>query len=117
MIYVKIEEPIRKKKNENGIKQIISSFLQLIIPKANPNFENKLDLVAYWLLEFQDKDSTPAKEIGLNNNEDVILKMPYKNNAGYWVDNNLTIEDFQKSFRVVEITQKYFNEKWESEFI
>lgn len=26
----------------------------------------------------------------------VILKMPFKNNYGYWIDNNLVLNDFRK---------------------
>ena len=96
---------------------MILFFLKLIIPKANPDYENRIALVVYWLLEFKDDQSTPEREIGLDSNENMIMKMPYNNNYGYWVDNNLTIEDFKKSFAVEEITKEYFEEKWRRELL
>jgi hypothetical protein len=116
MMYIKAKEPESVKKSESRIKRVIRFCFQLVLPKANPDFEDKIKLVAYWLLEFKDKSSVPNREIGLGINEDVILKMPYKKNFGYWVDNSLTCEDFQKTFEVEEITKEYFDEKWKVEW-
>lgn len=112
MIYLKIKEPGRQAKNEMFIQRGIRFFLELIVSKANPDYENKIDLVVYWLLEFEDDHSTPEREIGLNSDGDVMMKMPYKKNCGYWVDSSLTVEDFKKSFETVEITKDYFDNKW-----
>lgn len=115
MIYLKIKEPDGTVKKEGFIKRSIQFFLELIIPKANPDYDGKISFVTYWLLEFEGKDSVPDREIGLGINEEVILKMPYRNNYGYWVDNNLTFEDFQDTFEAEEITREYFEEKWKVE--
>lgn len=115
MLYFKIKEPDRAVRKQGVMQRGIRFFLELIIPKANPDYEKKIDSVVYWLLEFESKRSTPEREIGLDSNEEVIVKMPYKNNYGYWVDNSLTLEGFQKTFKVEEITKEYFDEKWKVE--
>lgn len=115
MIYLKIKEPDRIVKGEGFVKRSIRFFLKLIIPKANPDYDGKISLVTYWLLEFEGKDSVPDREIGLGINEEVILKMPYRDNYGYWLDNNLTFEDFHDTFEAVEITREDFEEKWKVE--
>jgi hypothetical protein len=99
----------------NIVIRCILFILKLIIPKANPDYDDKIDLVANWLLEFEDEHSIPEREIGLDANENVIMKMPYKKNYGYWADNNLRLEDFKKTFEVVEITKEYSEEKWKAE--
>lgn len=97
------------------IMRLVLSILKLILPKANPDFDDRINSVAYWLLEFEDEHSTPQREIGLNCDNDAIMKMPYKENYGYWVDNSLTPDDFRKSFETVEITKEYFDDKWKIE--
>jgi hypothetical protein len=115
MIYLRIKEVSRVIKKEGYIKKSIRFFLGIFIPKANPDYDDKINLVNYWLLEFEDKETIPNREIGLGVNEVVVVKMPYKNNYGYWVDNSLTFNDFKNSFEAVEITGEYFEEKWKVE--
>ncbi len=115
MIYLKIKDVSRVIKKEGLIKKSIRFLLGIIIPKANPDYDNKINIVNYWLLEFEDKETIPNREIGLGVNEVVVVKMPYKNNYGYWVDNSLTFNDFKNSFEAVEITGEYFEEKWKVE--
>lgn len=116
MRYIKIKSKSWGAENKKGniVMRLILSFLKLIVPMANPDFDDRINLVAYWLLEFEDEHSIPDREIGIGINGDVLMKMPYKNNYGYWVDNNLTFKDFQKTFETVEITREYFEEKWNS---
>lgn len=112
MIFIKIKDTIKLKKKESKRKRIIQFLLELIIPKANPDFDDKIQLIAFWLLEFTSADSIPQREIGLRNDGEVVVKMPYKENYGYWSDNNLTYHDFQKLFEVEYITKEYFEEMW-----
>jgi len=42
----------------------------------------------------------------------VILKIPLKNNYGFWIDNNLVLDHFQKKFAAIEISRENFEEKW-----
>ena len=91
------------------------SLMRLILPVANPDFEKRIDLVRYWLLEFPYENLTPEREVGISGSGEVILKMPYKRNYGYWVDNNLRLIDFKSKFESADITKEYFEEKWNDE--
>lgn len=115
MIYVKItmdkdlkdsSEKVKKKKS------FLVRILSMFIPIANPDYEDKIDLVSDWLLEFETESSTPNREIGLSSQNKVLMKMPYKNNYGYWCDNNLIYKDFKKSFTTVVINKSLFDDKW-----
>ena len=39
--------------------------------------------------------------------------MPFKKNYGYWTDNNLKLEDFQRIFTVEGLDQRIFEKVWE----
>lgn len=83
----------------------------MFLPISNPDFEDKLEDVKYWLLEFDDEDF-PIREIGVDVNGEVILKMPYKKNYGFWIDNELKYTDFIEMFLAKEVDQIFFKEKW-----
>jgi hypothetical protein len=38
--------------------------------------------------------------------------MPFKKNYGYWIDNNLVLDDFRKQFAAVAISKENLEEKW-----
>ena len=40
----------------------------------------------------------------------VILKMPFKNNYGYWFVTDLMLDDFRKQFAAIEISRENFVE-------
>lgn len=87
--------------------------LTIIIPKANPNFDDKLDKVNVWLVEFDTETGIPQRELGIDMEGNTIVKMPYEDNYGFWTDNHLLLQDFRKRFQVKEIDGEYFKEKWE----
>jgi len=87
--------------------------LTRIIPKANPDFEDKINEVDYWLVEYNSETGFPEREIGLDIEGQVLLKMPHKNNYGYWTDNNLLLNDFKEHFNVSEISKEKFEESWD----
>jgi hypothetical protein len=94
------------------IKRIILWFVNFILPKANPEFDDIIKNVKYWFLEFENENEFPTREIGLDCDGRIIMKMPYKNNYGYWTDNNLRIKDFDRLFKVQYIDKKEFEDKW-----
>jgi hypothetical protein len=116
--YIQFKVPKTEQKTQSdGIvkrtfKSAIVGILTFIIPKANPDFENKIDLVENWLIELDFETGIPEREIGLNKNGQVILKMPFKNNYGYWTDNNLMLKDFKKHFKTSEINNTDFEKYW-----
>lgn len=117
--YIKFEmpkSPDTTHKSSSAFKLfLLKSFvnvLKVVIPQANPDYEQRIDDVKYWLLEFDDENPYPVREVGLDENEQSIVKMPYKKNYGYWTDNELKLEDFKKSFNTEAIEKDYFIEKW-----
>ncbi|MBK7855618.1 MAG: hypothetical protein IPJ79_12590 [Bacteroidetes bacterium] len=47
------------------MKKALVGILTTIIPKANPDFEDKIDEVQYWLVECDNETGIPEREIGL----------------------------------------------------
>jgi hypothetical protein len=45
---------------------------------ANPDFDDIIQHVKYWLIECNTETGIPDREIGLDKDNLVILKMPYK---------------------------------------
>lgn len=110
MIYIIFENP-QESRGQNK-KSILTKIISLFIPRANPDFDNLIEQTSFWLLEFDDEESIPNREIGLTMDGEVLLKMPHKNNYGYWLDNHLTYSDFKNSFTVNNISKEFFEEKW-----
>lgn len=111
MKFLLFKSPWEKAENIkfNFIERIIFA-LKL---SSNPDYDrNKINDAIYWIVEF-DEDGIPIREIGLDENDNVILKMPYKKNYGYWIDNNMKYQDFISHFDAKKIDEKYFNEKWQ----
>ena len=90
----------------------LEKLLSLFIAKANPDFDRYINTVNYWQIEFENEESIPTREVGLNNRREVIMKMPYKENYGYWIDNILTYNDFKESFKYKIINKEIFQENW-----
>lgn len=112
--YLKIElgESIESEKS-NLLRTLLGKFLSTIIPKANPDFENEIDKINTWLIEF-DAGGIPEREIGLDKDGKVVMIMPWKDNYGYWTDNNLNLTDFMNGFKYSEIENEYFEHRWKN---
>jgi hypothetical protein len=98
---------------KSSLKKSLIGMLTKIIPKANPDFDDQIDKVQHWLVECDNETGTPEREIGLDKEGRVILKMPFKDNYGYWTDNNLLLNDFKEHFVVSEISKDSFEKSWE----
>ncbi|WP_146130047.1 hypothetical protein [Aurantibacter aestuarii] len=86
--------------------------MSTIIPKANPDFEEKIDFVETWIVELDNETGIPKREIGMDKDGRIILKMPYKKNYGFWTDSNLVFTDFKNEFDTSEITKDTFENYW-----
>jgi hypothetical protein len=95
-----------------SLKQTTTNLLSRVFPVANPDFESRIEDVRYWLVECDKESGIPQREVGLNENGQVILKMPFKDNYGYWTDNNLLLDDFIERFNASNITSKEFEQHW-----
>lgn len=98
---------------KSSLKKALVGVLTTIIPKATPDFDDKIDKVRCWLVECDNQTGIPEREIGLDKEGRVILKMPFKDNYGYWIDNNLLLNDFKEHFVVSEISKDSFEQSWE----
>lgn len=98
---------------KRSFKKALVGILTKVIPKANPDFDEKINEIQYWLVECDNETGIPEREIGLDKEGRVILKMPYKDNYGYWTDNNLLLNDIKEHFAVSEISKDSFEQSWE----
>jgi len=114
--YIKFRYPDSKVKRvpENIGKRLAKNVLESIVPIANPDFEKKIDKVAFWLIEFENDSYYPNREIGLDSSGKTIMIMPWEKNYGYWTDNNLVIENFRLHFKTIDITREEFEKYWSS---
>lgn len=101
-----------KRSSTGFIKRFFKKTLTKVFPVANPDFENKMDNVEYWLVECDKESGVPQREIGLDRDRRIIMKMPFKDNYGYWTDNNLLLNDFKEHFVVTEISKDAFEQQW-----
>ena len=110
--YLKIElaESIESEKS-NLFDTLIEKFLSKIIPNANPDFDNQIPTTNIWLIEF-DEGGIPEREIGLDKDGKVVMIMPWKDNYGYWTDNNFNLKDFMNGFKYCKIENEYFEHRW-----
>lgn len=92
------------------VQKFLLFFLEIIFPKANPDFEDLIGDVKTWMIEVSNE--IPVREIGLDSNGKVILKMPLNRNAGYWTDNNLKEDDFISHFKAEKIQPEEFESFW-----
>ena len=120
MAYIQFELPKRNvevpkdRPIRTWVLKALECFLRKITPLANPDFDSKIDDVKYWMVECDDVSGIPDREIGIDKEGRVILKMPYKDNYGYWTDNNLLLADFKKHFDCSDISRESFEHHWET---
>lgn len=111
-LYIMFKNPVGKPNQRGFFSRSLFKLIGIVIPMANPDFEQKIGNVATWLLELPDEISIPNREVGLDIQGNTIVKMPFKNNSGYWTDNNLTLTDFEQNFEVEKIDKDYFETSW-----
>ena len=114
-MYIKFADPDTqlKPRKKSWLKRAIQTLLISFIPSGNPNFEEEIDKVKQWLIEFKDGNQYPNREIGLDNLEQPIMIMPWRRNYGYWIDNNMLLKDFNSLFNPVEISKEEFEKHWD----
>jgi len=117
-IYLKINHPERNSavqkdsKLKSKIVDILIRLLKFVIPEANPDFENLYEKVKYWKIEFDTIEDFTSREIGFNENGYSIVAAPYRNNYGFWTDNNLKLKDYD-NFEPISISEEEFNSDWQ----
>ncbi|WP_315349511.1 hypothetical protein [Hoylesella saccharolytica] len=118
MIYFKFN--FKSFSQDSASKQEKESFLGRFFSKlfhrleANPDFEEAIDFVTEWLIEYDDVEFHQAvREIGFDINKNLIVKLPDERNYGYWSDLDCGINFFKK-FNYQLITKKEFDSLWNS---
>ena len=116
MVYFKFEPRfVQSRETKHSIvEKNIDRLFRLIIPKANPNFEEKYDSVKYWCIEYDEVNNFTNREIGLDKNENVIIISPFEKNYGFWVDTNLSLTDYYDQRDIIEISGDQFEILWEN---
>ncbi|MEM6814199.1 MAG: hypothetical protein AAF600_07350 [Bacteroidota bacterium] len=100
-----------KGEKESHVKSFIARTLSFFLPKANPDFDNLYDDVVTWILEFENPEY-PNREIGLDEDEKVIVKGPYRKNLGFWIDTDMRLKDFEK-YKPEVVDASLFENQWE----
>lgn len=118
MLYFKFNCKSHRRDSKTSPKKI--SLLGKLLDKlsrklsANPDFEDKIQYVSQWYLEYNEENDEPWREIGLDINKNVIVKLPDERNYGFWLDSNCTIENFEKDFGIEMIAEEDFYNLWNS---
>lgn len=118
MKYFKFKMPSEEEKEIPQTPMHESLFdwlLEKLIPKANPDFGTKYNDVDTWFVEYDEENDCTNREIGLNRDGHIIVKGPFNNNLGYWVDNDLSLQDYEDDFDIQYINKDVFEELWEDE--
>lgn len=76
---------------------------------ANPSYRGRYHLVRCWLIEF-DEEGMPAREIGLDETDSVLMAGPGRLDYGFWLDTNMRYPDFTG----VLIAAEHFEKMWAS---
>ena len=117
--YIEFEDPNFIFNNEKDLKKksLFTAAFETIIsifPQANPDFDDLYQNVKYWLVEFED-DGQPCREVGLNERREPITIGPYRNNKGFWTDNNLKQDQIDNCFfKKSTISEIEFQNYWDS---
>jgi len=115
LIYIKFNDPktasSNSDSNESKVHKFVAYILEKIIPKTNPNFDDLIDQVNYWKIEYNTEKHWTNREMGFDSSGKLIVAMPLAENYGFWSDLQMELEDFNK-FDIKEIEPKEFIKEW-----
>lgn len=117
--YIKFDIPASENtktiSKTNGILQkLIVGALSSFIPKANPDYDSLIGKVSEWLLEINADDNKPNREIGIDKGGQTIMILPWRDNYGYWSDNEITLDYFKEHFKAININKLTFETIWDA---
>lgn len=118
MKYLTFRIPSKEKKEDSKastFEMLLEWILEKLLPKANPDFDLKYEDVVIWFVEYDEDNHYTNREIGLDKDGRVIVKGPFQNNLGYWVDNDLTLPNYDNDFNIQYIDKAVFEKLWEAE--
>ena len=94
---------------ENSLTKILTT----IIPKANPDFDGKIQNVRHWILEVDEDEGTREREIGIDDKGNVMMIMPWKDNCGFWTDSSVQVDELAKSKDMTFGGKEEFERLWD----
>ena len=106
----KVKNSVALNKVFNSINKIIAT----IFPDLSPDYDEVINNVDIWLIEIEKKTQHPNREIGIDQNNKVITKSPWRGRYAYWADINLKLCDFKRKFNAKEINEQEFELLWNS---
>lgn len=109
-IYFKFNYQI--KYSDKSKSNFLIRFFDKIIPRGNPKFEKIFEDVRIWLFEYDLINDYVIKEIGLDENFNILTCCPYENDLGFWIDTDLNLDYFKIHFGLEEIDKEFFYTKW-----
>lgn len=113
-IYLKFEFSSKLDiENKNRKNSNFFNLLEWLIPKGNPIFEDSINNVIIWLIEYENDSKCVIREIGLNNDLEIISLGPFKNDVGYWTDSDIDIDYIMNNFKYINISRNEFNKTWD----
>ncbi|MCB1025177.1 MAG: hypothetical protein KDB79_12345, partial [Acidobacteria bacterium] len=65
----------KDRESSGAVNKALVRILASFIPKANPDFDDQIENVRNWLVECETETGIPIREIGLDNEGRVLLKM------------------------------------------
>ncbi len=97
---------------ENRWKEKLINVILFFVPRANPDYENKMYLVKSWLIEFVENEGEliPWREIALDKEDKPIFAGPSERNYGFWLDTNMKYEDFDGDPVNKDEFERYWNQ-------
>jgi hypothetical protein len=94
-------------------ENLASKILTKLIPKANPDFDEQIQNVKEWILEVDDEDGMPMREVGLDDKGNAIMIMPWKENYGFWSDSLFSVDNLATSYAITFSNKAEFDKLWE----
>ncbi|MBQ6208921.1 MAG: hypothetical protein IJK42_04000 [Prevotella sp.] len=77
-------------------QSFINRILEMLLPKANPDFNGLYHQVKTWYVEYDIEKQHTNREVGTDDDGHVIVKAPFGRNLGLWVDEELNDDDYKR---------------------
>ena len=101
------------------LEKILIKLVEIVIPKANPDFEESYHYVETWYIEYDEKyeEDGTIREVGRDAYGRIIVKDPDDRNYGCWNDTNMGLNDFIEQMHAEYISKEEFEAVWNEELV
>ena len=100
-------------------EKILIKLMEIVIPKANPDFEESYHYVETWYIEYDEtcENDGVCREIGRDVLGRIIFKTPDDRNYGFWADYNGGLNDYIEEMHAEFISQEEFESTWNEKLV